>query len=387
MSNLPVTNLMQMVIAPEPENEWGTPVEGDYTAIRIKSQSLDMALSSIESAEIRADRNIPDVVSTSIEANGQVDFELSYGSHDELFAGALFNNWSAALDINDEGDSIIVASATNEIIHTEGSDVFDNIAIGQWIKLNSDINNGYYQVTSNSGERITLSGEPLLDDQPNQLQIAGSFIRNGVTRKSYTIERQHLDLNKYFLFTGMYVSQMSLNFSTEAMLEGSFTFLGKDAVLNDISQASQIIPAPTTPNTNSVDNFGELRESGESQGLIQSLTLEVDNNLRSQKAIANIGLVGVAPGRCRVSGKLEAYFQNSVLYNKFRYGEPLSLDWRLTDNEGNTLIVTLPKCKLSNGSISAGSADEDVMATFDFQAIFDPITGCSIQIDRFEGVH
>ena len=339
---------------------------------------------STESAEIRADRNITDIVDTSLEAGGQIDFELSFGSFDELFAGTLFSEWSDALDIVLDDESVTVANASNEVIHDLGEPVFEDIKIRQWVQLISDLNTGHYQVTANSGDRITLSGE-LVDDKPLQLKITGSSIKNDVTPKSYTIERQHLGIDQYFLFTGMHVSQMSLNFASEAMLEGSFTFLGKDAVRYDTTSVDSILPAPTTPNTNSVDNFGALRESGNTQGYIKSLTLEIDNNLRGQKAIANVGLIGVASGRCRVSGKLEAYFQDGALYNKFREGTPISLDWRLTDNDGNTLIFTLPKCKLSNGSISAGSADEDVMATFDFQAILDDETKCSIQLDRFAG--
>jgi len=382
-SNLATTSNMQLVYASE--SEWGQAPQGDYSALRIKGQSLDLNKASTESAEIRSDRNITDVVDTSLEAGGQIDFELSIGSYDELFAGSLFNEWSETLNIDIDTREIIVAAETNELIHTGLEEVFKDISIGQWIKLTSDLNNGYYQVINNSGDRVTLSGDPLIDDQPSQLQITGSHIRNGIQPKSYTIERQHLGIEQYFLFTGMFVSQMSLNFASEAMLEGSFTFLGKDAVRSDERDVTNILPAPTTPNTNSVDNFGVLRESGTTQGYIKSLTLEIDNNLRGQKAIANVGLVGVASGRCRVSGRLEAYFQDGALYNKFRDGTPISLDWRLTDNLGNTLISTLPKCKLSNGSISAGSADEDVMATFDFQAILDEATQCSIQLDRFEG--
>ena len=381
-SNLATTSNMQLVIARE--NEWGEPASSDYQTLRIKGQSLDLSKSCTESAEIRSDRNITDIVDTSLEAGGQIDFELSFESYDDLFAGTLFNEWSEPLNINVDDGEIIVASVSNEILHNQGELVFADIAIGQWIQLTTTDNSGYYQVLENTGERIKLSGA-LTDELADSLKITGSYICNGITPKSYTIERQHLGIEQYFLFTGMHVSQMSLNFASEAMLEGSFTFLGKDAVRSDTTSVSNIISAPTTPNTNSVDNFGQLRESGTTQGYIKSLSLEIDNNLRGQKAIANVGLVGVAPGRCRVSGKLEAYFQDGALYNKFRDGTPLSLDWRLTDNDGNTMIFTLPKCKLSNGSISAGSADEDVMATFDFQAILDDTTGCSIQLDKFTG--
>ncbi len=56
--------------------------------------------------------------------------------------------------------------------------------------------------------------------------------------------------------------------------------------------------------------------------------------------------------------------------------------FRVTDADGNAYVFTLPRVRLTRGSIAAGGPDQDVMADFQFQAVRDPATGATIQIDR-----
>jgi hypothetical protein len=48
--------------------------------------------------------------------------------------------------------------------------------------------------------------------------------------------------------------------------------------------------------------------------------------------------------------------------------------------------ITLPKTKLSNATISAGGNDQDIMASMEFQAIYDtsgsPANNATLVIDR-----
>ena len=396
------------------ENEWGLPPNKEYQTLRPKGQSLGINKTTAESSEIRADRNISDVVDTGLEAQGNIDFELCHGGYDDFFAGGLFSNWSTSLDIRGVDGDIKIVAGSNQIVHEppapppkpdqpaekiKGRDVsnsnvlaagkFAAIKVGQWIRISGfkESNNGYCRVEVNNGSSLVVSGLDLTDDKPTagSARIEGSMLRNGVDAKSFTIERQHTDIKQYFLFTGLMVSQLSMNFPIGTMMDGSITFLGKDGQRHDQSVTGQApLPAVEAPIYNSVSNFASLRIAGlDTVGYLQSLNLAIDNGLRGQKAVAHMGLVGVGAGRCKVTGKLEAYFWNKTLYDAFREGESLSLDWRITDPEGATYIFSLPNIKLSKGEIDAGSADQDVMAKFDFMGLFDPGTKCSIQIDSF----
>lgn len=68
--------------------------------IRLTGESFSGSRSSISSNEIRADRNISDLVTTAENASGGFNFELSYGSFDDFIAAALGNSWTADSIVN-----------------------------------------------------------------------------------------------------------------------------------------------------------------------------------------------------------------------------------------------------------------------------------------------
>ncbi len=77
-----------------PEAEFGqTPAVGASKDIRFTGESLDFTISTETSKEIRADRQIADLVQTGAETAGDIQFELSYGTYDEFLAAALGGEW------------------------------------------------------------------------------------------------------------------------------------------------------------------------------------------------------------------------------------------------------------------------------------------------------
>lgn len=73
-----------------------TPTTGTSTDLRFTGESLAFAINSETSKEIRSDRQVADLIQTGAEASGDIQFELSYGTFDELFAGALGSAWQGA---------------------------------------------------------------------------------------------------------------------------------------------------------------------------------------------------------------------------------------------------------------------------------------------------
>ena len=137
------------------EDEWGIAPNKKYQTLRPKGQSLGINKTTTESAEIRADRNITDVVDTGLEAQGNIDFELSFGAYDEFLAAGLFSDWSESLDIRSNNGDIRIVASQNQIVHEpptppEGEKAaltskFDGIKAGQWIRLSGfkAENNGF----------------------------------------------------------------------------------------------------------------------------------------------------------------------------------------------------------------------------------------------------
>ena len=68
--------------------------------VRMTGESFSGSRTSISSNEIRADRNISDLVTTAENASGSLEFELSPGSYDDFLAAAVGGVWDNDVLVN-----------------------------------------------------------------------------------------------------------------------------------------------------------------------------------------------------------------------------------------------------------------------------------------------
>lgn len=90
------TNTSQTRIGYVVESTYGTtPATPTIQTLRMTGEGFTPSLQYITSDEIRADRNIPDLILAGSEAKGSLDVELSYGSFDALLESLLYSSFSA----------------------------------------------------------------------------------------------------------------------------------------------------------------------------------------------------------------------------------------------------------------------------------------------------
>ena len=70
-----------------------TPTTPALQIVRLTGESLDVTRENIVSSELRADRNVMDLIQVGGGAGGGVVFELSYGTYDNWLASALQRSW------------------------------------------------------------------------------------------------------------------------------------------------------------------------------------------------------------------------------------------------------------------------------------------------------
>lgn len=74
-----------------------TPNNPAFDTIRITGTTLGLSKDSLQSAEIRSDRQIADFRLGANQVGGDINFELSFGSFDKLLQGALLSaNWAGS---------------------------------------------------------------------------------------------------------------------------------------------------------------------------------------------------------------------------------------------------------------------------------------------------
>ena len=211
-------------------------------------------------------------------------------------------------------------------------------------------------------------------------------IRNGLTRKSMSIEKRIVDAtnNEFFqVFNGMVADVLSLNIESRAIITGSMSFLGLSGTKGTSSvDTNGYDPQPVGDILNGTSNMGTLVVDGAAATeRFKTLTLEISNNLRGKDALSYEGNFDIGMGRCEITGTLNAYFKDNNFLTKVDNHDDIAIDFTLTDSAGRTISIYLPRLKFPSGSSSIEAIDTDIMVNTDIQAILDPVTGTQIVFD------
>lgn len=379
-----------------PEATFGvTPTTGNCINLRATGESLAYEIQTTTSQEIRADRQITDVVQTGASTSGGVNFELSYKEYDPFIEAVLQGTWK---HYGTEGVGVAASVTLDSTAGTltwsvapTGTSALSELEVGQWFKLiapGDPANNAFLKLASRTSTSITVTaGTPIPGTGSRPVaatQIKSSRVKNGTVQRSFSIEKEFADVSQFFLYKGMTASKMSLQFQSGSILGGSFDFMGTVSVRAD---ATQLPGTPVTSQTfdvmNAVSGVGSIYEAGVPLAgtFIKSLNLDVDNALRGQDAIGTMGFVGIASGTVSVGGAVEMYLADGTMYDKLVNNTSSSLSWFVRDGNGNGYVYTAEKVKFSGGGVTAGGLNQDVMLSMNWQGLMDS-TGKTISIDR-----
>jgi len=373
------------------EASWGTTPATALTKVRFTDENMGFNVAHIASSEIRSDRQTTDLVQSGADCSGGFGFELSYGGcFHSFFEGALWNDWvGVGTGSTEEITSGAAASgleftlnATADTI-TLGATVTHGIVIGQWIELSgSDSDDGYHLVTDVSGQVITVNSTPGITvsevlDNTDAATIRGSYLRNGTLEKNYTIERYHADKGYYFPFLGMTCNSLSLTVTANAIVTGNFDFIGQSASAATATAGSGAY-AEATSNAvmNALSNVADIMEGStltELSGIyIQELNFTLNNNVRGQGAIGNLGYVDVGVGQMECTGGINVYFEDADLYTKYLNNTATGISFKIedspTEGAGNAYIFTWPKVKFATNALNTTGSNTDVMENITWQA-------------------
>lgn len=217
-----------------------------------------------------------------------------------------------------------------------------------------------------------------------QATLAGSWASDvllaGTTRRSFTIERHHSDINKYLRSTGCSFNSMSLSVAPNSMVTGSFSIIGKSFTVAStaISGATYSSESTSAP----FDSFtGSVNEGGSSVAVVTGIELSVDNGMEALYVVGSDETLLPSIGKSTVTGSITAYFENSLLIDKFISETASSLEFTLTDQAGNSYIFELPNVKYNSGNPEVGGPGA-ITVSLDFVALYDSGTGSQIQITR-----
>lgn len=164
------SNRVNIVIARETTlNE--TPATPLNVEMRFTSESLDHIKETVESEELRDDRQVQDLVEVGVSGVGDISTEFSFGNADDLIAAGLGSTWGAnsGVTVDSAATALQMVAATPKIVRATGSWVTDGFAVNQWVRTRgfaTAANNGLFKVSAVSATDLTLgagTGTPAND--------------------------------------------------------------------------------------------------------------------------------------------------------------------------------------------------------------------------------
>lgn len=290
-----------------------TPATPAFKPVRHTGTTLALTKESLQSEEIRSDRQIADFRHGARQTGGDINIELSFGSFDDFLQAVTLGTWEVD------------------------------------------------------------GGGPGIDR-----------LKAGVTRRSFTMERFFGDIltadKPYHRFTGVELNTLGLAINANAMITGAFGALGKGFATDTVIIPGATYTAPTT--TSPLDSFtGLLKEAGTTIAVITEIQLNLENGLEARFVVGSKDTIRPSIGRSNVSGTITAYFEDSLLLDKFVNETESSIVFELPDALGNKYTVTLPRIKYNGGQPDV-DGEGPITLSMPFQALLDSATGTNIIIDR-----
>ena len=359
---------------------------GIMDEVRVTSESMAMETDTTVSSEIRDDRQKSDIIRTGRRASGDIAFEFSAEQFDELLSAGLMDDlWSDAVSLT--GATIAAVASGNKLTDSgSGMDVF---TAGEWIKISgftgTVANNDYAKITSVAAGEIAIEGLTLVDDAAGESVTIYQLpsIVNGITKRSFTIERESEDeTNLFTRLLGMYISQLQMTISASEIITGTFSFMGKEEETDTSTAAVDTVAASTNQVFSGVDHVVRILDNMTSTA-ITSLNFSINNNYREQVVLGTLGPVSMGSGSVDVSGSITKYFEDTTQLARYIAFTATSLAAILQDDDGNAYVIDMPNVKFTGNRHAAGGPDTYIMEEIDFQAVVDATEQVTFRIARY----
>lgn len=381
-----------------PEATYGTtPATPAFKRIRHIGCTLGVQRGSLQSEELRPDRQMADFRLGAVSVAGDLNTELSFESFDEFLEAVLMGTW--APKATKTAATISAANADDSFNDSANGFITAGFLVGDIIKTTgfaNAANNSTWLITSLAAGKIIVAnpdGTPavtIVDDAADvghKLETSASVLKAGIARRSFSVLRHFTDIEAtgegepYHLFNGVEFNTLAVAVNPTAIITANFGTLGRQGVApsNTAPVGSTFADAPVTA---PLDAFtGELRSGVTSVGEVTEFSFNLENGLEVRNVVGSKFTIRPSVGRSNLTGSATVYFENSTFLKKFLNEEDSSLSIELPDGEGNSYIITIPRFKFTGGQPDV-SGQGSITLSMPFQGFLDPVTNSNIVITK-----
>lgn len=344
-----------------------TPSNPVFNWFRNVGNTLGLSKSALMSKELKGNRIPADMRHGTRTASGEINSEFSFGWLDPYLEAVLCGTWttpavstakvtiSAALadnSFNDSGSGMPVVAA-DELILVTG--------------FTNPVNNGVFKVVSRTPGKIVVASTTVLAVEavgPSvKIQPMGKLTA-GQTRRSWSMLRYFSDLptaqKPFHFFTGLEFDSMSVSIKPEDLVTVKFSVTGSD---QSLSMTNKVGATLGGANVNlPMDAFaGNVMEgvgaAAYNIGIATGIEFTLTNGIAPRYVIGSEVSLQPSIADSALTGSLTAYFDSSVLLEKFINELDSGLFVAINDPAGNTYVFEFPRIKYTDGKpdVATGS--------------------------------
>ena len=290
-----------------------TPTNPVWSPLRNTGGVPAITRDTLTSNELDGSRETTSIRTGNKQVSGEYAIELSSKSQDDWLAGALGSTWQSGVSLS--GLSITVAPAGKTFTRATGSFITDGVGVGDLIAftdLTGD-NAKPFIVTAVTATVVTGAGihDTLTTETKTSMAKTGDTLETGNACKTFSIltwyKGQCGGTYVYTLTKGVEVSGFTIEQAVNAMVTGSFPFIGR---------SQEILTTPPSGSNFSSVTFGDEPFSsvdvsvfdGSTPLRCDSLTITNDNSASAQFELGNTNVAFVERSRAAntfsISGKL-----------------------------------------------------------------------------------
>lgn len=372
-----------------PEVTFGTtPPTPAFKRLRHTGLTLGVQRGSLQSEELRPDRQIQDFRLGTVAVAGDVNAELSFDSFDELLEAVLLGTWNTASVWGQSTDQISVNGPDNSFNAADNS--FDPVVAGQLIQVSGfedEANNGLFKVVSGTISKIIVQ-ETLISESAKPIDISSiEMLRAGTERRSFSVLRHFTDIaatgegKPYHLFNGVEFNTLALAINPTAIITATFGVMGREGIApsNTPPTGSTFVAASTaTP----LDAFtGQLKEGNNVVGIVTEFSANLDNGMEARNVVGSKFSLRPSIGRSNLTGSATVFFEDAAFVSKFLNETETAFSMELPDAAGNRYIFEFPRIKFTSGQPDV-AGQGSITLSMPFQGLFDNISQSNITIHR-----
>jgi hypothetical protein len=371
-----------------------TPDTPAFKPVRHTGMTLGVQRGSLQSEELRPDRQISDFRLGAVSVAGDIVTELSFASFDDFLEAVLMGTW--APKATKTATTLSAAAADDSFNDSASGFVTAGFAVGDLITVSgftgNTANNAEFRIASVAAGKITVTlpnGDPasvIVDDAAGEsvtIQTTETVLKAGTVRRSFSVLRHFTDqtVEPFHLFKGIEFNTLALAVNPTAIVSATFGTLGREGAAPAASAPTGSTFAAATL-TAPLDAFtGELKTGSTVVGEVTEFSINLENGLEVRNVVGSKLTIRPSVGRSNLTGSATVYFEDAEFLKKFINEEDTSLSIELPDGEGNSYIFTIPRFKFTGGQPDV-SGQGSITLAMPFQGILDPATNSNIIVRR-----